>query len=54
MLTHTQVAHTHTHTHTTHMVQAVEEQAYEAAFKDLVNTAELSVGRGLMAELNPK
>jgi len=32
----------------------VEEEAFEAAFKDLVNTGELSVGQELMAELNTK
>jgi len=34
--------------------KAVEEEAFEAAFKDLVNTGELSVGQELMAELNTK
>ena len=33
--------------------KAVEEEAFEQAIKELVDTADLSVGRQLMAELNP-
>lgn len=34
--------------------KATEEEAFEAAIKELVNTGDLSVGQQLMAQLNPK